>query len=432
MKRFFAFFFLSLCFLLVICLAGIATNVRAETKEELQAQIDLRNKQIQDLEKEIAQVQGSLDTTAKERQTLQTTISTLDLTRKKVTANIQLTQTKIAGKDAEIKALGNNISDTTSRIGSQRDSVASTMRQLNEVDSDSSTLVSMLAGANISEIFSGGVALISLRSAMLDHVEELSNLKDTLVTTKTSTESKRKELAVLKSDLVSQQNVLDANRKEKATLLASTKNQESLYQAQLKQKQALHSQFEADLLDFQAKLNIAIDPNSIPHTGSGVLSWPVAKPVITQYFGNTDFATKNPQIYNGHGHSGIDLRASPGTSIMAALSGVVKGTGDTDLTCPGASYGRWVLIEHNNGLSTLYAHLSVIRVSEGQSVATGDTVGYSGSTGYATGPHLHFTVFATQGMRIQQLPSKSASCKGRTYTMPVADLKAYLNPLSYL
>lgn len=428
MKRFFAFFFL----FALVCLCGTTTATFAQTKEELQSQIDQRNAQIKALEAEIAQVQANLDSTSKQRQTLQSTVATLDLARKKVTANIQLTQTKIAAKDAEIKALGKNITVTTGKIGSQKDSVAASMRELSQLDSDSSTLVSILSGANLSDIFQGGVALVSLRSALLEHVDQLSNLKDTLITTKTSSEKKREELAVLKEDLVGQQRVLDANRAEKNSLLASTKNQESAYQELLRQKQAQQKQFESDLLDFQSKLNIIIDPNSIPRSGTGVLSWPVAKVRVTQYFGNTDFSTKNPQIYNGHGHSGIDLAASPGTPIMSALSGVVKGTGDTDLTCPGASYGRWVLIQHSNGLSTLYAHLSVIRVSRGQTVGTGETIGYSGSTGYATGPHLHFAVFATQGVEIQQLPSKASACKGRIYTMPVGDLKAYLNPLSYL
>ena len=152
--------------------------------------------------------------------------------------------------------------------------------------------------------------------------------------------------------------------------------------------------------------------------------------MITQYFGNTPFATANPQVYNGHGHNAIDLGASPGTPLKSARTGVVLGTGNTDITCPGASYGKWVFIQHDNGLSTIYAHLSVISVSKGDSVETGSVIGYSGSTGYATGPHLHFGVYASSGSEIASFPSKS--CAGKTYTMPVADISAYLNPLSYL
>ena len=423
----------ALLLLLAITLsAGFSSSALAQSREELEAQINQRNEQIKALEREIAETQKNLDSTSKQRQTLQSAITTLDLARKKLGADIKLTQTKIASKDAEIKALGGDIKDTTNRIGSQRDSVAASLRELSETDSASSQLVSLLSGQSIGEFLSNGVALMSVRNAMLGHVDELSELKDELVVTKTNTESKRKELAVLKADLVGQQAVLDANKKDKTALLSTTKNQESAYQALLKQKKALHEQFENDLRDFEGKLNLIIDPNSLPKTGTGVLKYPLDKVIITQYFGNTAFATKNSQIYNGGGHNAIDMAASPGTPVKSARMGVVKGTGDTDLTCSGASYGRWVLIEHDNGLSTLYAHLSVIRVSQGQSVATGEVVAYSGNTGYSTGPHLHFSVYATQGVRIQQLPSKASACRGRIYTMPVADTKAYLNPLSYL
>ncbi|MFA4890076.1 MAG: peptidoglycan DD-metalloendopeptidase family protein [Candidatus Paceibacterota bacterium] len=71
---------------------------------------------------------------------------------------------------------------------------------------------------------------------------------------------------------------------------------------------------------------------------------------ITQYFGNTAFATANPQVYNGAGHNGIDFRAAVGAPIKAAKDGVVKGVGDTDKNCNGVSYGKWVLIEHPNNL----------------------------------------------------------------------------------
>ena|SRR5258708_5451936 len=133
--------------------------------------------------------------------------------------------------------------------------------------------------------------------------------------------------------------------------------------------------------------------------------------------------------YNGLGHNGIDLRATIGTPVKSAGDGVVMGTGNTDLVCRGASYGKWVMIKHNNGLSTLYGHLSLIKVGAGDTVTTGQTIAYSGQTGYATGPHLHFTVLASDAARIVQYPSKV--CKG-VYTLPVADTRAYLNPLLYL
>jgi len=122
---------------------------------------------------------------------------------------------------------------------------------------------------------------------------------------------------------------------------------------------------------------------------------------VTQQFGDTSFARSGG--YNGKGHNGIDLRAQIGTPVRAALTGTVIGTGDTGSVRGCYSYGRWVLIQHGNGLDTLYAHLSQISASKGQSVGTGQLIGYSGQTGYATGPHLHFGVYVSSATQIMRL-----------------------------
>jgi len=246
----------------------------------------------------------------------------------------------------------------------------------------------------------------------------------------TSSQTKEQQLATTEKQLSDQQKVVDYTTQQKTTLLNQTKSQESNYQAIIAQKKALYNQLNQELVQFQSQLKLKVDPNSIPATGSAVLSWPLSHIIITQYFGNTSFAQQNAAVYNGHGHDGVDLGAPIGTPILAPANGVVLGTGNTDLTCPNASYGKWIMIKHYNGLSTLYGHLSVISVTQGQSVSLGDTIGYTGETGYATGPHLHFTVFAAQGAEIASFPSKG--CPGAIYTMPVADLSAYLNPLDFL
>src|SRR4029077_4252980 len=113
----------------------------------------------------------------------------------------------------------------------------------------------------------------------------------------------------------------------------------------------------------------AINPSQITPAGQGVLNWPLDNIIITQYFGNTPFAASG--AYNGKGHNGIDLGASIGTPVHAALSGTVLGTGNTDSVRGCYSFGKWVMIKHSNGLNTMYAHLSQINVSTGQAVSTG-------------------------------------------------------------
>lgn len=91
--------------------------------------------------------------------------------------------------------------------------------------------------------------------------------------------------------------------------------------------------------------------------------------------------------YGKSGHKGVDLRAPSGTSIMAAASGKVTLAGRY------MDYGNCVIIDHGNGISTLYAHASKLCVSQGDTVSAGDVIALVGSTGNSTGNHLHFEVY---------------------------------------
>jgi murein DD-endopeptidase MepM/ murein hydrolase activator NlpD len=415
-------------FVLFVLLAH-GTSLRADSASDLQAQIDASNSQIQALKDEIAQLQTQLNDTSKQKQTLQGAVNALTLNIKKITTSISLTQAQIRQKDLEIGALSTSIGSTSNKISNSQIQVGDSIRQLESHD-DQPLLVTLLGGGTLSSFFDAATTLESLRTELENHIHTLSTLKTNLETDKGVAEGKRADLAALNASLSQQNQSLTIARNEQTKLLAQTKNQESAYQAQIAQKKAQEAKFEADLLNYEAQLNLVVNPGSFAKPGSGVLHWPVDQPYITQYFGNTTFATANPQVYGGRGHNAIDLRASPGTPIRAARSGVVRGTGNTDTACPGASYGKWIFIDHDNGLSTLYAHLSTFTVLSGDQVETGQVIGYSDTTGYATGPHLHFGVYASSGAKIATFPSKT--CAGKIYTMPVADISAYLNPLSYL
>ena len=162
------------------------------------------------------------------------------------------------------------------------------------------------------------------------------------------------------------------------------------------------------------------------------MGWPVDRINITQRFGIT---TDSGRLYASGSHNGMDLGIPVGSAVRSARQGVVWGTGNTDEQPGCYSYGRWIMVKHDNGLSTLYSHLSSTIVSSGQAVTKGQTIGYSGGTpgaygsGYSTGPHLHFGLYATQATRLQ-LYTSSINCK--KVVIPMADPKAYLDPLSYL
>lgn len=400
----------------------------AQTVDELREKITDRNVKIQELEKEIDTYQVELTEIGEKKQSLQNTLRTLDVSRRKLSTDIKVTENRVYSTGLQIDELAIEIGEKEQSIELNIGTVAETLRAMHILESDSLIEV-LLAHDNLAAFWDQLESLQRFQLVVRDEIERLLVLKKELEGKKTQSEIKKHDLTSFTRELGNQKQVLDISRQNKDNLLKVTKNKESNYQKLLDEKVALRAQFEKELFAFESQLKIAIDPKSIPGAQSGILAWPLVNVKITQYFGNTKFASQNPQIYNGSGHNGIDLRASPGTRVRAALSGTVTDIGDTDVVCRNASYGKWVLIKHNNGLSTLYAHLSHISVSEGDNVSTGDIVGYSGNTGYSTGPHLHFTVYASQGVKVSGLKSKVC---GGTYILPLADLKAYLNPLSYL
>lgn len=413
--------------LIIFFLAISASFTNAQSIDELKGKINDKNDAISKLEQEIKKYQLEIDAIGKEKDSLSNTIKSLDISKKKLEANTKITESKIAAKNLEIKELSLQIGDKSERINDGKGVISKSLYSIYEANSFS-ILESLLGKRSFSDIWKNNDELATLQASMQDRIEELSSLKINLENNKKLTEKKKAELVVLTNDLKSQTKIIAGTTAEKNSILKETKNTEANYKSLLALKQAQKEEFEREVLAFESALKIAIDPSLIPSTGKGVLRNPLTNIRVTQYFGNTAFSTANPQVYNGKGHTGIDFAASIGTPVMASLNGIIVGAGNTDIgSC--RSYGKWIMIKHPNGLSTLYAHLSLVNVAVGQTVATGQVIGYSGNTGYSTGPHLHFGVYATEGVRITKLTS-SVNC--RNVVIPFADIKAYLNPLSFL
>jgi murein DD-endopeptidase MepM/ murein hydrolase activator NlpD len=412
--------------ILVIIGASLPDIVAAQSVNDLKKKIDDKAQVIKNLEQEISKYQKQVEETAEQAATLNSSIKVLDTSRKQLETSITSTGAKIDKTSLTIQQLSQEIQEKEARIATNKLAVAESLRHIHYTGSDS-VVELVLRHDSLSTAWDDVVTNQQFESTLRVNSAELLALKQSLEKNYASTEEKKKELLDLQKDLASKKSIVEETKKEKGALLAETKDKESNFKKILQDKVALKKAFEKELRDFESQLNIKIDVGRLPTAGSGVLSWPLDQIVITQHFGDTEFARSG--AYNGSGHNGVDFKAPTGTRVKSAQSGTVQGVGDTDGVCPKASYGKWVLVRHTNGLSTLYAHLSLISVASGQSVSAGDILGYSGTTGYSTGPHLHFTVYATQGVQIVQ--RKSAVCGG-TYTMPVADLKAYLPPLQYL
>ena len=430
------------------CLLGNPRYALADTASDIQAKIDANKQQINDLEADIATFQKELDVLGTKKNTLQSTISSLTLSQKQLAAQIKVTQNKIASANLRIRQLSSSITDKEVSIAADQGAIGEELRSVAE-NEQTSLVTKIISTDSLSDAWRQADQAIQFNQALADDIRDLRTVRAALGADRDEVTKTKESLVALQKELTLQKRSVDASKAAQQQLLAQTKNQETSYQQLIAQKRAAEKSFEQELADLQGQLNLVVHPNLLPKVGSGVLSWPFSTAFmfncsqrkklngnlfcISQYFGNTPFSTSNPQVYNNKGHPGVDIAAPIGTPIKAALSGVVLATGNTDLVRGCYSYGKWVMILHSNGINTLYAHLSTIDVSKGQAVSTGQTIGLSGMTGYATGPHLHFGVYATEGTQIMTLRQfRGAKIGCADATMPVATLDAYLNPLSYL
>lgn len=410
-RRFFLFFLVLLPF-----------AVEAASIEELRLYISEREEEIATIEKEIKSYQDSLEKTAEEANTLSREINSLNLRVKKLNADIRLTTSKVRKTEFNIEKLAIEIDGREKDITNKKSTLAELLRTIHELESE--TLVEiLLSHEHISDFFGDLEYLSNLDTALQNSLVELRELKSLLEEQKSAEEKEETRLVRLNIDFDAQKKIGEGIKSEKSSLLKTTKEKEGEYQKLLSAKEKQRAAIETEIAEIETELRLLIDPRSLPKPREGVLAWPVESPVTTQEFGKTAFAKSASDVYVSGGHNGIDFRASIGTKIFAADGGEIIKTGNTDLSCPGGSYGKWILIQHPSNLATLYAHLSLINVSVDQSVERGDLIGYSGNSGYTTGPHLHFTVYDSRTIRFG--PSKSGRCALLPYG-------GYLNPMDYL
>lgn len=414
-------------------LSLVTPSVFAQSEiEKLQNEINARGDRLTEIEAEIAKFESQLNEVGSERKTLQSAINQLELERKKVNSEISRTETLISSTDLEINKLILEISRTENDVESTEAAVSSIIRA--EYQSGDETLIELLLGNDhLSEFWSTLEAHEKIKDTLSSKVGELNSYKKLLGEKRSGNESKRFELSSLRNQYSDQNEVLVNNKAEQADLLEVTKSEEKNYQQLLSSQKQAREQILKELRDFESKLQFYLDPATVPVPGTAVFSWPLQNIIVTQYFGGTEFAARNAGVYGGRAyHPGVDFGAPRGTAIYAPLTGTVRATGNTDLVPGCFSWGKWTLIDHANGLTTLYAHQDVISVVAGQKVATGEVIGYVGSTGFSTGPHLHFTLYAKDGVTVRKFNEiKTVTSCGPAST-PVAAIEAYIDPMLYL
>lgn len=228
------------------------------------------------------------------------------------------------------------------------------------------------------------------KSAVEENHQEVENKLDELSETKDELEAIEERIKDQKSEIEAKKKSLNGKQKELETVkkdlkikdgkLAKIEQQVQNSMAAASNESDDSSDSSGDSAKSSGNLNTLSSDTSAPSKGSGQLSWPTAGGYIS-----SPMATRNGRMHKGIDIARTDRSTSP--PIYAADNGVVVSAGND------GAYGNKVVIDHGNGLKTVYAHMASIAVSSGQSVSKGTTLGIMGTTGRSTGIHLHFEVY---------------------------------------
>ena len=212
--------------------------------------------------------------------------------------------------------------------------------------------------------------------------KDLKDQKEVLEQVKSDVEAKQTEMAGLISDKQSEIEGYESDIQNKEEAIKE-------YEAMIAEQDSTIKALEASVAAAKAKREqMTVSDNSTdstdqPHYGGGAFVWPA--PSYTMISDDYGYRT-HPILGIQQFHSGVDMAAPSGSSILAAADGTVVAA------TYNATMGNYVMIDHGNGLYTIYMHASALYVSAGQSVSAGSTIAAVGSTGRSTGAHLHFSV----------------------------------------
>ncbi len=359
---------------LIITLSG--AQIFADSISDLNQQADEIESENQELEAEKASVEDYIDE-------IDGKIST-------AAANLNDTNKKLEETRNKIEKTEKELAEAEESIDGQYEDMKLRIQFMYE-NGETEILDLLLGSKNFSDFINKAEYITELSQYDRNMLEKLKKTKEKIATAKETLEKEEKSLASLQEDQKIEVANLEALSSEKEKELAE-------YNQKIDDNEAKMAQIEDEIADMQAKIDEAKriqeqkereeqennpTPTPTPTPSGNGYTWPV--PGYSTV--SSDFGYRTDPIHGGtQFHTGIDIPAPTGTSIVAAQSGVVAWANYS------SSAGNWVGITHSDGATSVYMHMSGFAVSEGQSVSAGQTIGYIGSTGWSTGPHLDFSV----------------------------------------
>lgn len=353
-----------------------AENAQVKKYEDQISELEQTKKELQ---RKISSVQDEADQTAEYKQNLDSLVYTLSQ--------------KIAISQSLLDELETRIEETKASIEEKETTIQETFAKFQErmrmsYEEGSVSYLSMLLGADSVSDFLSRMdrinSMLEYDKTMMDQYkaekEDLERERDNL---EASISLQKSTLETMEADKAESEQL----SAQAASYYESLKDDEAAYLSQYEAAKAEEDKLDQELAAYLKNLQAQ---NSSQVTADGEFMWPlpVGQGYISCYFGESDPA--------GRPHYAVDTAIAYGTPIYASNDGTVLKAESH------SSYGYYVLIDHGQGRSTLYAHCSSLATVAGQTVSKGQVIGYVGSTGFSTGNHLHFE-FRINGNRTNPL-----------------------------
>lgn len=330
--------------------------------------------------------------------------------------DIRLLETDINKIQVEIRSLASKISQTEEKIRIAEDELAEAEARIAYMDALLSTRLRVIYesgqinyldvlfnSASFTEFLTRYNDLQLILEQDRELLTEFQTERERIVGIKEELEERRQELIDLRRTSLAKKQEVEIKSREREQLLAAVREEIDEQEEAIKKLEAEAKKIEDIIKQLQAQ------QRGVGFRGNGQYIWPIPEfgpSWITSSYGiRVDPITRRPGTFHGGIDIGIPHNRWPGSRSYSGVpvNVVAADSGIAHTYRMGSGYGNLVIIDHGGGMATVYAHNHNFLVANGQSVQRGQAVAIVGSTGYSTGPHLHFEV-RVNGERVNPLP----------------------------
>lgn len=369
--------------LLGMYFSGNPEHALAQTRAEIEAELSARESRISQINRRIEDYQAQLRQLSSRQSGLQNDIELITNEVALAELDIEAINVGIELQKLQLDLLDTKVIEETQKLNTQRIVLTETLFELQKAKNIG--LIDVIFSADsFTEIFSRVENLQRVNSSLKQSLDNTKQVQTVLNEKRREQGEMVNTLLSLQSELEVRLLIMERRRNAITALLEETRSSEDEYQRLVRELRDEQRLISSRIGQLQAELQRRLREEGVGDEDEkpvNVMSWPLDNYRITATFHDPTYPFRN--LWE---HSGLDLAAPRGTPIRAAAPGIVA------WTRYGASYGNYVMIIHSDNLATLYAHMDSFNVTANQVVSRGQVIGAVGSTGFSTGPHLHFEV----------------------------------------